>query len=154
MIPCDFLAPALSQNPLKYHHRILLSNFFAQPEALMNGKTQEQVIEELRKEGKTEERVLELCPYRVFEGNKPTNSILFKKLTPRVLGSLIAMYEHKIFVQGVIWNILSFDQWGVELGKQLAKKILPELRSDDPVTSHDSSTNGLINAYKEMRGTD
>lgn len=154
MIPCDFLAPALSQNPLKDHHPILLSNFFAQPEALMNGKTQEQVIEELRKEGKTEERVQELCPYRVFEGNKPTNSILFKKLTPRVLGSLIAMYEHKIFVQGVIWNILSFDQWGVELGKQLAKKILPELRSDDPVTSHDSSTNGLINAYKEMRGTD
>lgn len=154
MIPCDFLAPALSQNPLKDHHPILLSNFFAQPEALMNGKTQEQVIEELRKEGKTEDQIRELCPYRVFEGNKPTNSILFKKLTPRVLGSLIAMYEHKIFVQGVIWNILSFDQWGVELGKQLAKKILPELGGDDPVDSHDSSTNSLINAYKEMRGPD
>ena len=117
----------------------------------MNGKTEAEVIAELRQEGKTEEEIQRLCPYRVFEGNRPTNSILFKKLTPRVLGSLIAMYEHKIFVQGVIWNIFSFDQWGVELGKQLAKKILPELEGSEPVQSHDSSTNGLINAFKAMR---
>ena len=134
------------------HHPILLSNFFAQTEALMNGKNEEEVIEELRAEGKTEDELRRLCPYRVFEGNKPTNSILFRKLTPRVLGSLIAMYEHKIFVQGVIWNIFSFDQWGVELGKQLAKRILPELADDQPVDAHDASTNGLINAFKEYRG--
>ena len=151
LIPADFLAPAVSHNPLADHHAILLSNFFAQPEALMNGKTEEEVVGELRKEGKTEEEIRRLRPYRVFEGNKPTNSILFNELTPRVLGSLIALYEHKIFVQGVIWNIFSFDQWGVELGKQLAKKILPELADARPVTSHDSSTNGLINVYKELR---
>jgi glucose-6-phosphate isomerase len=109
------------------------------------------VIAELQKEGKTDEEIDKLAPHKIFEGNRPTNSILFKKLTPRVLGSLIAMYEHKIFVQGVIWNIFSFDQWGVELGKQLAKKILPELADDKPVNTHDSSTNGLINAYKKMR---
>jgi len=117
----------------------------------MKGKTLEEVTEELRREGKTQEEIQRLRPYRVFEGNRPSNSILFPKLTPRVLGSLIAMYEHKIFVQGVIWNIFSFDQWGVELGKQLAARVLPELQGNQPVTSHDSSTNGLINAFKEMR---
>ena len=151
LIPADFLAPAVSHNPIGEHHAILLSNFFAQTEALMMGKTKEEVIEELKREGKTEAEIDRLWPYRVFEGNRPTNSILFKRLTPRVLGSLIAMYEHKIFTQGVIWNIFSFDQWGVELGKQLAKKILPELADDKPVSSHDSSTKGLINAFKEMR---
>jgi glucose-6-phosphate isomerase len=151
LIPADFLAPAVSYNPIGEHHAILLSNFFAQTEALMMGKTKTEVIEDLKKEGKTEAEIERLWPYRVFEGNRPTNSILFKKLTPRSLGSLIAMYEHKIFTQGVIWNVFSFDQWGVELGKQLAKKILPELAGDTPVRSHDSSTNGLINAFKEMR---
>jgi glucose-6-phosphate isomerase len=151
LVPADFLAPVLSHNPVGRHHFILLSNFFAQTEALMNGKTSEDAVAELRREGKNEEEIRRLAPHKVFEGNRPTNSILFKKLTPRVLGSLIAMYEHKIFVQGVIWNIFSFDQWGVELGKQLANRILPELDDDRPVASHDSSTNGLINAYKEMR---
>jgi glucose-6-phosphate isomerase len=151
LIPADFLAPAISHNPLGDHHRILLSNFFAQTEALLNGKTQEEVVAEMKNDGKTDAESKALAPHKTFEGNKPTNSILFKKLTPRVLGSLIAMYEHKIFVQGVVWNIFSFDQWGVELGKQLAKKILPELQDDNPLDSHDSSTNGLINAYKEMR---
>ncbi len=151
MIPADFLAPAISHNPIGEHHNILLSNFFAQTEALLNGKTKKEVIEELRKEGKGDAEIEKLYRHKLFEGNKPTNSILFKKLTPRVLGSLIAMYEHKIFVQGVIWNIFSFDQWGVELGKQLAKKILPQLMDNQPVDSHDSSTNGLINAFKEMR---
>ena len=151
LIPADFLAPAISHNPLGEHHNILLSNFFAQTEALMQGKTEEEVIEELKKDGKTDKEIQRLYPFRVFEGNKPTNSILFKKLTPRVLGNLIALYEHKIFVQGVIWNIFSFDQWGVELGKQLAKKILPELQNKRPVNFHDSSTNGLINAFKDMK---
>jgi len=151
MIPADFLAPAISHNPIGEHHNILLSNFFAQTEALLNGKTKGEVLEELKREGKGDGEIEKLYPHKLFEGNKPTNSILFKKLTPRVLGSLIAMYEHKIFVQGVIWNIFSFDQWGVELGKQLAKKILPELGDNQSVDSHDSSTNGLINAFKEMR---
>ncbi len=151
LIPADFLAPAISHNPIGEHHNILLSNFFAQTEALLKGKTSDEVIEELKKEGKGDNEIHKLAPHKVFEGNRPTNSILFKKLTPTVLGSLIAMYEHKIFVQGVIWNIFSFDQWGVELGKQLAKKILPELSGTHPVTTHDSSTNGLISAYKEMR---
>jgi len=151
LIPADFLAPAISHNPLGEHHRILLSNFFAQTEALMNGKSAEQAAAELRKEGKSEEETQRLLPHKVFDGNRPTNSILFRSLTPRVLGSLVALYEHKIFVQGVIWNIFSFDQWGVELGKQLAGRILPELRDDAPVTGHDASTNGLINAYIEMR---
>jgi glucose-6-phosphate isomerase len=128
-----------------------LSNFFAQTEALMNGKTKEEVVAELKKADKTDLEIEKLTPHKIFEGNKPTNSILFKKLTPRVLGSLIAMYEHKIFVQGVVWNIFSFDQWGVELGKQLAGNILPELQDDNPVNAHDPSTNGLINAFKEMR---
>jgi glucose-6-phosphate isomerase len=151
LVPADFLAPALSHNPVGRHHSILLSNFFAQTEALMNGKTAEEAASELQREGKSEPDVRRLAPHKVFEGNRPTNSILFRKLTPRVLGSLVAMYEHKIFVQGVIWNIFSFDQWGVELGKQLAGRILPELDDDRPVAGHDSSTNGLINAYKEMR---
>ena len=117
----------------------------------MNGKTEEQVTAELKKEGKSEEEIKKLAPFKVFEGNRPTNSILLKKVTPRSLGSLIAIYEHKIFVQGIIWNIFSFDQWGVELGKQLAKSILPELKNDDAVSSHDVSTNGLINQYKNWR---
>ena len=151
LIPADFLAPAISHNPIGQHHQILLSNFFAQTEALMNGKTHEVVVEELIKAGKTRTEIDELAPFKVFKGNRPTNSILFKLLTPRTLGSLIAMYEHKIFVQGIIWNIFSFDQWGVELGKQLANQILPELSGNEEVTSHDSSTNGLINAYKDWR---
>ena len=151
LIPADFLAPAISHNPVGDHHAILLSNFFAQTEALMSGKKEEEAIWDLKKEGRSDEEIAKLLPYRVFEGNKPTNSILFKKLTPRVLGSLIAIYEHKIFVQGVIWNILSFDQWGVELGKQLAGRIQPELKDEKPVASHDSSTNGLINTFKKMR---
>jgi glucose-6-phosphate isomerase len=151
LIPCDFIAPAQSHNPLGEHHNMLLSNFFAQTEALMNGKSEEEVIVELKKAGKNDEEISEIAPFKVFEGNRPTNSILVKKITPRTLGSLIAMYEHKIFVQGIIWNIYSFDQWGVELGKQLAGKILPELKDDAEVSSHDSSTNGLINQYKAWR---
>ncbi len=151
IIPCDFLAPAISNNPIGDHHEKLLSNFFAQTQALMNGKTEEEVIKEMKESGKSEEEIKKLLPYRIFEGNRPTNSILYKKLTPYTLGMLIAMYEHKIFVQGVIWNIFSFDQWGVELGKQLAKNILPYLNDDKKVTVFDSSTNGLINKFKEMR---
>ena len=151
LIPCDFIAPAISYNPVGEHHGILLSNFFAQTEALMKGKTAKEVVEELKRTGASNEDIRRLVPYRVFQGNRPTNSILVRKITPRALGSLIAMYEHKIFVQGVIWNIFSFDQWGVELGKQLANRILPELKDDKPVTSHDSSTNGLINAFKALR---
>jgi glucose-6-phosphate isomerase len=152
LVPCDFLAPALSHNPMNGHHTLLMSNFFAQTQALMAGKTAEQVVEEFKKAGKKTEDYEELVPFKVFKGNRPTNSILFKQLTPRVLGSLVAMYEHKIFVQGVIWNIFSFDQWGVELGKQLANNILPELKNNQAVQSFDSSTNGLINAWKEMKG--
>jgi glucose-6-phosphate isomerase len=151
LIPCDFIAPAQSHNPLGEHHAMLLSNFFAQTEALMNGKTHEEVVAELEKSGKSKEEIKKLAPFKEFEGNRPTNSILVKMITPRTLGSMIAMYEHKIFVQGIIWNIYSFDQWGVELGKQLAGKILPELRNNDKVSSHDSSTNGLINQYKAWR---
>jgi glucose-6-phosphate isomerase len=151
IIPCDFIAPAQSLNPIGNHHPILLSNFFAQTEALMNGKTKEEVVAELKNEGKSDAEIEKLAPFKVFEGNRPTNSILLKKVTPYSLGSLIAIYEHKIFVQGIIWNIFSFDQWGVELGKQLAKSILPELASDAAVTSHDGSTNGLINQYKSWR---
>jgi glucose-6-phosphate isomerase len=151
LIPCDFIAPALSQNPIGDHHAILLSNFFAQTEALMKGKTYDEVIAELRASGMSDEKIKLQAPFRVFKGNRPTNSILFRKLTPRTLGSLIAMYEHKIFIQGVIWNIFSFDQWGVELGKQLAKKILPELFDKNKVSSHDSSTNGLLNTFKRLK---
>jgi glucose-6-phosphate isomerase len=132
MIPCDFIGAAISHNPAGDHHQLLMSNFFAQTEALMNGNVHEN-------------------PYRVFEGNRPTNSILIKQITPYTLGQLIALYEHKIFVQGVIWNIYSFDQFGVELGKVLANKILPELENTDVLTTHDSSTNGLVNAFKKMR---
>lgn len=148
LVPADFLAAMESHNPIGEHHTILLSNFFAQTEALMKGKTEAEARTELEAAGLRGAELEALLPHKMFAGNKPTNSILFRKLTPRSLGSLIAMYEHKIFVQGVIWNINSFDQWGVELGKQLAKAILPELKSKDKVTSHDSSTNGLINHYK------
>ncbi len=151
LIPCDFIAAAQSHNSIGDHHQILLSNFFAQTEALMNGKSEEEVEEELLNQGKPVETIAKLSPFKIFKGNQPTNSILVKKITPYSLGQLIALYEHKIFVQGVIWNIFSFDQWGVELGKQLANKILPELKNDDSITSHDVSTNGLINAFKEMR---
>lgn len=151
LIPCDFIAPAISHNPIGDHHPKLLSNFFAQTEALMNGKTEKEVEAELEKAGKSEEEIEALAPFKAFEGNRPTNSFLVKQITPYTLGQLIALYEHKIFVQGVIWNIFSFDQWGVELGKQLANKILPELQNADPVTGHDSSTNGLINAWKKMK---
>jgi len=151
LIPCDFIAPAISHNTVGDHHVKLLSNFFAQTEALMKGKDEAEVKEELKKDGKTAEQIKKLVPFKVFKGNKPTNSFLVKEITPKTLGNLIALYEHKIFVQGVIWNIFSFDQWGVELGKQLASKVLPELENDDDITSHDSSTNGLINAWKEMK---
>jgi len=151
LVPSDFLAPAITHNPVGDHHAILLSNFFAQTEALMNGKTEDTVAAEMSAQGKDEEDIKRLLPHKVFKGNQPTNSILFKQLTPRVLGSLIALYEHKIFVQGIVWNIFSFDQWGVALGKQLASNILPELQSNDPLETHDSSTNGLVNTFKEMR---
>lgn len=186
LIPADFLAPAISHNPVESnrdisinisdsvdkrdhldnnildsrnhentnlkndHHKILLSNFFAQTQALLNGKKIETVIQEMKDSGKSDAEIKKIAPHKVFQGNKPTNSILFKKMTPKTLGSLIAMYEHKIFVQGVIWNIFSFDQWGVELGKELAIQILPELENDQPVNRHDSSTNGLINTFKQM----
>lgn len=153
LIPCDFIAPALSHNAIGDHHVKLLSNFFAQTEALMNGKSENGVKVELMKANKNEEEIKKLAPFKIFDGNNPTNSILVKEITPYSLGSLIALYEHKIFVQGVIWNIFSFDQWGVELGKQLANQILPELTDDEPVSSHDTSTNGLINAFKEYRKT-
>lgn len=151
LIPCDFIAPAVSHNPIGNHHQLLLSNFFAQTEALMNGKSEEEVVAELKSAGKSDLEIEALKNYKVFEGNRPTNSFLLKKITPRSLGSLVAFYEHKIFVQGIIWNIYSFDQWGVELGKQLANRILPELKDDEAIVSHDSSTNGLINQYKAWR---
>jgi len=154
LVPCDFLAPIHTHNPIGNHHSILLSNFFAQTEALMKGKTEQEVHDEIVKENggkpiKEDQKIL--LKAKAFSGNRPTNSILFSKLTPRILGKIIAMYEHKIFVQGIIWNINSFDQMGVELGKQLAKNILPELTTPSKVTSHDSSTNGLINFYKTYR---
>lgn len=151
LIPCDFIAPAQSHNPLGDHHSKLLSNFFAQTEALAFGKTKEEVEAEFVKAGKSLDEVKDIVPFKVFTGNKPTNSILVQKITPFVLGALIAMYEHKIFAQGVIFNIFSFDQWGVELGKQLANRILPELADKESVSSHDSSTNGLINQFKAWR---
>lgn len=150
-IPCDFIAPVISHNPLRNHHQLLLSNFFAQTEALMNGKSETEVVDELLKSGKSQEEIEKLKAFKVFEGNRPTNSFLIKKITPRSLGTLIAFYEHKIFVQGVVWNIFSFDQWGVELGKQLASQILPELENNQNIDSHDVSTNGLINQYKAWR---
>lgn len=151
MIPADFIAPAKSQNDIGDHHQKLLSNFFAQTEALAFGKDEDTVVKELKALGKSKEEIDTLKKFKIFEGNKPTNSIMFKELTPEVLGSLLAMYEHKIYVQGVIWNIFSYDQWGVELGKQLASNILPELYNDKNISSHDSSTNGLINFYKKMK---
>ncbi|MEH0373037.1 glucose-6-phosphate isomerase [Vibrio mimicus] len=151
LIPCDFIAPAVSHNLVGDHHQKLMSNFFAQTEALAFGKSAQAVQAELEKAGKSAAEIAALVPFKVFEGNRPTNSILVKQITPRTLGNLIAMYEHKIFVQGVIWNIFSFDQWGVELGKQLANQILPELADNADVNSHDSSTNGLINAFKAFR---
>jgi len=151
LIPCDFIAPAKSHNPIGDHHAKLLSNFFAQTEAMAFGKTKEQVIEEFEKAGKTPAEYEKLVPFKVFEGDIPTNSILLKEITPKTLGKLIAIYEHKIFVQGIIFNIFSFDQWGVELGKQLANKILPELETNEKISSHDSSTNGLINLWKEWK---
>lgn len=151
LIPCDFIAPAQTHNPIGDHHQKLLSNFFAQTEALMNGKTEEEAQKEMENQGLTTEQIAKLLPFKLFAGNKPTNSFLVKKITPFTLGQMIALYEHKIFTQGIIWNIYSFDQWGVELGKQLANKILPELENKEPVTNHDASTNGLINAYKLMR---
>lgn len=155
MIPCDFLIPVQTQHPIRkgLHHKILLANFLAQTEALMKGKLPEEARKELQAAGKSPEDLEKLLPHKVFEGNRPTNSIVFTKLTPFILGALIAMYEHKIFVQGIMWDINSFDQWGVELGKQLAKKIEPELEGSSAVTSHDSSTNGLISFIKQQRDT-
>jgi glucose-6-phosphate isomerase len=151
LIPCDFIAPVNSHNPIGEHHKMLLSNFFAQTEALMQGKTAEEARAELKKSGISDAEVEELVPHKVFTGNRPTNSIFAKKITPKVLGALIAMYEQKIFVQGMIWDVNPYDQWGVELGKQLAKIILPELADSTAVSGHDSSTNGLINFYKANR---
>jgi glucose-6-phosphate isomerase len=151
IVPCDFIAPAISHNPLSDHHAKLLSNFFAQTEALAFGKSLQVVEDEFAAAGKTPDQVKHVAPFKVFEGNRPTNSILLKEITPYSLGALIALYEHKIFTQGVIMNIYTFDQWGVELGKQLANRILPELVSDDKVSSHDSSTNALINQFKSWR---
>jgi glucose-6-phosphate isomerase len=151
LIPCDFLAPAISQNPIGEHHKLLVANFLAQTEALMKGKTDEEVRIELADSGLSAEELGKLVPAKMFEGNRPSNSFLFKELTPETLGSLIALYEHKIFTQGAIWEINSFDQWGVELGKQLANVIAPELEGNEKISSHDSSTNGLINYYKSIR---
>ncbi|WP_113472343.1 glucose-6-phosphate isomerase [Escherichia coli] len=152
MVPCDFIAPAITHNPLSDHHQKLLSNFFAQTEALAFGKSREVVEQEYRDQGKDPAMLDYVVPFKVFEGNRPTNSILLREITPFSLGALIALYEHKIFTQGVILNIFTFDQWGVELGKQLANRILPELKDDKEISSHDSSTNGLINRYKAWRG--
>ncbi|HAO2509427.1 TPA: glucose-6-phosphate isomerase [Escherichia coli] len=152
MVPCDFIAPAITHNPLSDHHQKLLSNFFAQTEALAFGKSREVVEQEYRDQGKDPATLDYVVPFKVFEGNRPTNSILLREITPFSLGALIALYEHKIFTQGVILNIFTFDQWGVELGKQLANRILPELKDGKEVSSHDSSTNGLINRYKAWRG--
>ncbi|HBA8088753.1 TPA: glucose-6-phosphate isomerase [Escherichia coli] len=152
MVPCDFIAPAITHNPLSAHHQKLLSNFFAQTEALAFGKSREVVEQEYRDQGKDPATLDYVVPFKVFEGNRPTNSILLREITPFSLGALIALYEHKIFTQGVILNIFTFDQWGVELGKQLANRILPELKDGKEISSHDSSTNGLINRYKAWRG--
>lgn len=152
MVPCDFIAPAITHNPLSDHHQKLLSNFFAQTEALAFGKSREVVEQEYRDQGKDPATLDYVVPFKVFEGNRPTNSILLREINSFSLGALIALYEHKIFTQGVILNIFTFDQWGVELGKQLANRILPELKDGKEISSHDSSTNGLINRYKAWRG--
>jgi glucose-6-phosphate isomerase len=151
LVPADFIAPIRTHNAIGDHHQILLSNFFAQTEALMKGKTRDEARAELQASGISGDSLDKLLPHKVFEGNRPTNSILFNKLSPRTLGSLIALYEHKIFVQGIIWKVNSFDQWGVELGKQLAKVIQPELKSPSTVATHDASTNGLINHYRRQK---
>ena len=151
-MPCDFFAAAESHNPVADQHDILLSNFFAQTEALMRGKTLDEARAELAAEGKSAAEIRALAPHKVFPGNRPTNTLLYRKLTPRTLGRLIALYEHKVFVQSVIWDVNAFDQWGVELGKQLARVVLPELKTAAPVSGYDASTNGLINACKALRG--
>jgi glucose-6-phosphate isomerase len=151
LVPADFIAPARSHNPIGDHHAILLSNFFAQTEALMRGRTAEETRRTLAERGASAEETERLLAHMIFEGNRPTNSLLFRELSPQTLGSLIALYEHKIFVQGIVWNLNSFDQWGVELGKELAATILPELGDDRPVSGHDASTNGLINHFKTLR---
>jgi glucose-6-phosphate isomerase len=151
IIPADFIAPIKSLNPIGNHHDILISNFLAQTEALMKGKSEEVVLKELQSQNLTESEIKSILPHKVFMGNRPTNTILIDKLTPKNLGSIIAIYEHKVFVQGVIWNINSFDQWGVELGKQLAKAILPQLKAENDVDNHDSSTNSLINYFRKNR---
>ena len=151
LVPCDFIAPVETHNPTGKHHEILLANFIAQTEALMRGKTQAEVEKELASQGLSKDQIDRLAPHKVFPGNRPTSSILVQKISPRTLGALIALYEHKIFVQGIVWGIDSFDEWGVELGKQLASKILPELEGSGEVTSHDASTNALINLYKQRR---
>jgi len=151
LVPADFIAPIRSHNPIGQHHAILLANFFAQTEALMRGKTADEARAELEAQGLPAAKVAQLVPHKTFPGNRPTTSILVDQITPATLGALVAMYEHKIFVQGIVWEILSFDQWGVELGKQLASKILPELADDRPVSTHDASTDGLINYYKARR---
>lgn len=150
-VSADFLAPCQSHYPVGDHHRMLLANFFAQTEALMTGKNEREVRTELTAQGMSADAIKQLLPHKIFPGNRPTTSILFKKLDPQTLGALIALYEHKVFVQSVIWNINPFDQWGVELGKQLAGKILTELQPDGAVTAHDASTNGLINYFKANR---
>ena len=151
LIPADFLAAAVSQTPLGDHHPKLLANFLAQTEALAFGRTEAEARRELEDQGLSGQALEALLPHKLFEGNRPTNAILYPRLTPHMLGRLIALYEHKIFCQGIIWDINSFDQWGVELGKQLARTILPELDGEAPITSHDSSTNGLINRIKSVR---
>ncbi|HKL26004.1 MAG TPA: glucose-6-phosphate isomerase, partial [Desulfuromonadales bacterium] len=151
LVPADFIAPVCSLNPVDFHHTALLANFFAQTEALMCGKTASKVSEEMAAAGRGKAEIDRLLPHRVFPGNRPTNSILLRKLTPRSMGALIVLYEHKVYVQGMIWNVNSFDQWGVELGKELARTVLPELHGEEPVRNHDSSTNGLINFFKNMR---
>ncbi|VAW92836.1 Glucose-6-phosphate isomerase [hydrothermal vent metagenome] len=154
LIPADIIAPISSYHCIREHHRVLMSNVFAQTEAFMRGKTEQEAIDEMRQNGASPEEIAKLLPHKIFPGNKPSNTIIYKVLSPRTLGNLIALYEHKIFVQGVVWNINSFDQWGVELGKQLAKGVLSDLQDDNQITSHDSSTNGLINYYKSLRHTD
>jgi glucose-6-phosphate isomerase len=151
LVPADFIAPMESHNAIGDHHRILLSNFFAQTEALMKGRTEAEARRELESQGLGPEAIARLIPHKIFDGNRPTNSILVSKITPRTLGSLIALYEHKIFVQGVLWDVNSFDQWGVELGKRLAQAILPELEGAGTLSAHDASTNALVNHYKRHR---
>jgi glucose-6-phosphate isomerase len=152
LIPCDFLAAVETQNPIGVHHELLLANYFAQTEALMKGLTADEARKELTAQGLSGEKLEALLPHKVFPGNRPTNSLLYQKLDPKTLGKLVAIYEHKIFVQGVIWNVNSYDQWGVELGKKLAGAIVPELSAPGEVTTHDASTRGLINEYKRRRG--